>query len=324
VQAGYAGLPVTTHGPTGDPVTATIACRGSGAVVEVANSCGLLLLPGGIRAPMSSSSRGLGDAIVGALDAGASHVLICLGGGAATDGGTGMLVALGARLHDSAGDPVSPCGANLRRIAGVDLSGLDPRIGEVAFTVAADVSSPLLGPSGAATVFGPQKGAGPDDVGLLEEGMRSWAGILSAATSTDAVTTPGAGASGGLGFAALAALGAGIVSGAAHIASILGLADAIAEADLVITGEGRLDHQSVLGKGALGVARSARDVGVGVIMACGRIDLEDDELARCGVRIRSALTDGTDETEAMAEAAHRLAEATAAAVRLWSPPSVGR
>ena len=319
VLAGYTERRVATHGPTGELVTATFAWLDGTAVVEVANSCGLLLLPDGILAPMSSSSTGLGDAIVGALDAGAERILICLGGGAATDGGTGMLVALGARISDAAGKAVRPCGGNLARIATVDLTHLDARIADVAFTVATDVSSPLLGPTGAAAVFGPQKGASASDVELLDSGMRRWSGILSAATGTDAVLTPGAGASGGLGFAAIAGLGARVVFGADYIAAVLGLADALAAADLVITGEGRLDHQSILGKGALSVARAARATGTDVIMACGRIDLTEDELARAGVTVSVELTStATDDTDSMARAAELLTEATATAVRLWS------
>ncbi len=319
VLAGYAERSVTTHGPTGEPVTAAFAWLDGSAVVEVANSCGLLLLPGGVLAPLASSSRGVGDAIVGALDAGALHILICLGGGAATDGGTGMLVALGARPCDADGSPVAPCGGNLGRIATVDLSGLDARLREVALTVAVDVSSPLLGPTGAAAVFGPQKGASPDDVTLLDDGLRTWSAILSEATGTDAAQTPGSGASGGLGFAAIAGLGASMVPGAEYIASALGLADAIAAADLVITGEGGLDRQSVLGKGALSVARRARDAGVPVIMACGRIDLEADELAEAGVSVAASLTSIADDpADAMSRAAELLGEATEAAVRRWA------
>jgi glycerate kinase len=236
-----------------------------------------------------------------------------------------MLAALGARLGDAHGRPVPPCGGNLGRIATVDLADLDPRISTVEFTVAVDVSSPLLGPTGAAAVFGPQKGATADDVALLDDGMRIWSGILSAASGTDAAQTPGAGASGGLGFAAIAGLGARVVPGAEHIASVLGLTDAMAAADLVITGEGGLDRQSILGKGALSVARTARAAGKPVIIACGRIDLDDDELAAAGVTIAASLmSKAADAADAMARAAELLAEVTATAVRQWStePPTL--
>ncbi len=168
--SGFARRPVTTRGPTGVPVDASYATDGSTAVVELASTCGLVLLPGGVPAPMTSTTEGLGDAIRAALDERPSRIIVCIGGSASTDGGTGLLVALGARLLDADGAPVPPGGAWLARIADLDLSLLDPRLHDTDITIAADVTSPLHGPEGAATVFAPQKGATRDEVAAARRG----------------------------------------------------------------------------------------------------------------------------------------------------------
>ncbi len=316
ILAGYDALSVPTRGPTGRPAIARIAIREGGAVVEIANACGLLLLPDAVPAPMESSSLGLGDAIIGALDAGAGHVVVCLGGSASTDGGAGMLAALGVRLRDASGRDVRPCGGTLSDVARVDLAGLDPRVSTTAFTVATDVTSPLLGPAGAAAVFAPQKGATPAQAAQLEAGLAHWAGLLERATGADVSVVAGAGAAGGVAAACLAVLGADLVSGAEFIQSALGLERAVRAADVVVTGEGSLDRQSLLGKGAISVARSAKDQGVPVVAVCGRIDLGEDELAALGIISSSSLVSlARDGGDAIRRAAELLPEATAAALR---------
>lgn len=318
VAAGFARRPVTTRGPTGRPVSSSFATDGSTAVVELASACGMVLLPGADPAPMTSTTEGLGDAIRAALDERPSRIIVCLGGSASTDGGTGLLVALGARLLDADGAPVPPGGTALTRIADLDLSLLDPRLGDTGITVAADVTSPLHGPDGAAAVFAPQKGATPQEVARLDAGLRSWAEVLARVTGRDAAGTPGAGAAGGAGAALLAACGASMAPGAALIADLVGLDDAIADADLVVSGEGRLDAQSILGKGAIAVAMRARARGVPVIAVCGAIELDADEAREAGFDAwRDCVSRAADPEDAIARAADLVTEATADAVRAW-------
>ncbi len=316
VAAGFARRPVTTRGPTGEPVSSSFASDGATAVVELASSCGLALLPGGERAPMTSTTEGLGDAIRAALDEGPSRIIVCLGGSASTDGGTGLLVALGARLLDEGGRLVPPGGASLGRIVDLDLSPLDARLRDTDITVAADVTSPLCGADGAAAVFAPQKGATVDEVAVLDAGLRSWAGVLARATGMELSSTPGAGAAGGAGAALLAACAAAMAPGAALVADLVGLDDAIARADLVLTGEGRLDAQSLLGKGAAAVATRARDRGVPVLAVCGVVDLDDASLRAAGFDAwQDCVSRAGRPADAMDRAAELVADATADAVR---------
>lgn len=311
IASGFTPVAVRVQGPTGQPLSATMAVRGDVAVVEIANTCGLLLLPDHRPAPMTSSSTGLGDAVRGALDAGARSIVLCLGGSASTDGGVGLLRALGARIVDRSGRDVAPGGRWLRDIASVDVSTMDPRLLDVRVTVATDVSSPLFGPDGAAFVFAPQKGAAPRDVADLDAGLRSWAGVLARSTGRDESGTPGAGAAGGAGVAAIAALNADVVSGADYIAEAIGLRSALVGADLVVTGEGSLDEQSLLGKGAVEVAKVAHSMGVDTVMVCGTISLGPDRLRDLGVIAAGALTDiARDHDDAMSRAVELLTRRT--------------
>ena len=310
--AGFTRRPVTTRGPTGAPVAASFVVRERMAVVELASACGLSLLPGGELHPMTSSTAGVGDAIRAALDCDIDELVICVGGSASTDGGAGMLAALGVGLRDSLGEPVEACGSTLIRIAEVDMSGLDPRLTQVHITVATDVTSPLLGPGGAAAVFAPQKGATPEHVGLLEAGLAHWSQVLAQTTAVDAAMLPGAGAAGGTAFAAISVLNAEVISGAELIAEAIGLAPAISAADLVITGEGALDSQSRLGKGtglAAGLAQQSR---VPCIAVCGRVDLASEQLREMGIDDARGLT----QADAVASA-DALQSATEAAVLQW-------
>lgn len=314
--AGFDRHPIVTRGPTGAPAHAAVALHGPVGVVELASTCGLVLLPHGDLAPMDSSTLGLGDAIRLALDLGVGELVVCLGGSASTDGGTGVLVALGARLLDDEGDELPPSGRSLSRIATVDLAGLDPRLRRTAITVAADVSSPLVGPSGAAAVFAPQKGATSEQVAELDDGLRTWAGVLAAATGVDASGAPGSGAAGGAAVALLAACRAQLRPGAEVVAEVLGLEAAIASVDLVVTGEGRLDQQSRLGKGATDVARRAVAAGVPVLAICGSIDVGDDDLRAAGFAgWRDCVSRASSQPDAMARGAELVAAATADALR---------
>ena len=248
VVAGFERVPARASGPTGEPVDAAYGRRGELAVVELASVCGLELLPGGRREPLRASSYGMGEVIGAALDAGCERIVLGVGGSASTDGGAGLLEALGARVYDRAGAPLPRGGGALRRAGSVDLSGLHPAIGRTGFTVASDVDNPLYGAHGAAAVYGPQKGAGPADVAALDEGLRRWAAVVTAAGGADRADEPGAGAAGGVGYAALAVLKATLRPGIELVLELAGFAGKVAAADLVIIGEGSLDEQTLRGK----------------------------------------------------------------------------
>jgi glycerate kinase len=256
----------------GQPHATTIALQGGTAVVEVANTCGLSTLPAGVLAPMTATSDGFGEAIRHAIDLGARRIVLALGGSASTDGGAGMLSALGYRFLDHASQTVAPFAHNLGQIHqvhaddAVDLRGIE-------LIIASDVTSPLIGPGGTAAVFGPQKGATIADIDRLEAGLEQLVSALHRSVCPGAKTwaqTPGAGAAGGCGFAALC-LGARIVSGADYFLDLLDFDKHLRDVDLVITGEGRLDHQTLAGKLPAVVAQRAAPTPV--IAVVGRNDL---------------------------------------------------
>jgi glycerate kinase len=325
LDRGWEPLDVAVTGPDGSPVVARIARREGTAVVESANASGLALLDGR-RRPLEAGSRGVGEAVGAALDAGARHVVVGVGGTACTDGGAGMLAALGARLLDADGRQVADGGGALPRVATVDLAPARRRVAGVTLTVATDVDNPLLGPQGAATVYGPQKGAGPADVQALEDGLRHWAGVVGGDPGL-----PGSGAGGGLGYGLMAGLSGSVRSGVDLVLELVGFADEMAAADLVVTGEGRLDEQSLHGKAVTGVLRAAqreREVRAGrggpgpvVVGVCGanllgaevagslgfrrvwslvdRATSPEDSIARAAVLLRAV---GTELLEALPEA----------------------
>jgi len=310
LTAGYDRLDVHVRPPHGSRGLAPIALRDDRAVVELANSCGLLLTASDARDAMGSSTLGLGDAMLGALAAGAHRIVLCVGGSASTDGGVGLLTALGARVVDVNGRDVAPGGRWLAEIASIDVGGMDPRLHQVDLIVATDVDSPLFGSTGAAHVFAPQKGATPEEVALLDAGLRSWARVVAQHTGRDESEVPGAGAAGGTAFAAISLLGASVVSGAQFIAEAIGLDQALAASDLVITGEGSLDEQSLLGKGAVAVARAAQVRGAECVMVCGRIPLPEQDMAELGVADFGALTDIASGESAIRDAAALLTRRT--------------
>jgi glycerate kinase len=296
IAAGFERVPVTASGPDGEPVRASYARRGEVAVVELACVCGLARLPGGRLAPLTASSFGAGEVLRAALDAGARRIVLGVGGSASTDGGAGMLQALGARVLDAHGEPIGPGGAGLDDVAALDLSGLHPALRPTArdpaggaaaraaeLILAADVDNPLTGPDGAAGVYGPQKGATPAEVARLDAGLERWAAVVAAAVGKDWSPGPGAGAAGGVGFAALAVLGARLRPGIELVLELTGFASVLAGADLVITGEGSLDTQSLAGKAPVGVARAAARLGIPVVAVAGRSTLTAGELAAAGI-----------------------------------------
>jgi glycerate kinase len=298
VASGFKLVPVTVQGPTGEPVDTGYAQKDGTAVVELADACGLVRLPGGVLAPLTASSTGFGEVIAAALNSGCRRLVLAIGGSASTDGGAGMLTALGARLLNSNGEPVPAGGGGLEHVDRVDLAGLHPGVADAEVVLASDVDNPLLGDHGAAAVYGPQKGASPDDVARLDGALRVWSGAVARALGVDesssghpAADTAGAGAAGGVGFAAVAVLGATARPGIDLMLELTGLGDELSGADLVITGEGSLDEQTLHGKAPAGVAAAARAAGVPVVTVSGRNLLSKQQLTAAGVRRAYALTD---------------------------------
>ncbi|MDQ0687446.1 glycerate kinase [Streptomyces achromogenes] len=293
VAAGFTRREVRVAGPLGQEVTAAFAVRGDTAVVEMAEASGLQRLPAGVLAPLTASTYGSGELLRAALDAGVRTIVFGVGGSATTDGGAGMLSALGARFLDEDGEPVAPGGGGLARLARADLSALDPRLTAVELVLASDVDNPLTGPKGAPAVYGPQKGASPDDVETLDAALAHYARVLEAsvgARAAEYADAPGAGAAGGIGYGALL-MGARFRAGIEVMLDVLGFAPALERAELVITGEGSLDEQTLHGKAPAGVAAAARAAGKEVVAVCGRLALPPAELGRAGIRRAYPLTD---------------------------------
>jgi glycerate kinase len=308
VGAGATRVVRRVSGPTGQPVDASLAVSHGRAVVELAEASGLARCVGAPQ-PLVASTFGTGELMRAALDLGCRSVVLAVGGSASTDGGAGLLQALGARLLDADGCDLPRGGGALHRLTFVDLSGLDPRVRECRITLAADVDNPLLGPSGAAAVFAPQKGAGPADVAVLETGLMRWADCVAAAVGADRSGEPGAGAAGGTGFAALAVLGADLRPGIDVILDEMGADRQLAGARMVVVGEGRLDEQSLRGKAPVGVARRSPP-GVPVVAVSGDCTVGAELLRRSGIAGSESLlaAAGGDLRRAMVEAP-RLLEA---------------
>jgi glycerate kinase len=263
------------HDPLGRPVAAEwlLVDEGHGAFLEMAAASGLARLAPEERTPESArraSTRGTGELIRDALDAGVRQITIGLGGSATTDGGAGMLVALGARLLSDDGAEVTDGGAALTEVTRIDARGLDPRLMDVRLTIACDVTNPLAGLMGAATVYAPQKGADSAAVAELDAALVRWGMLIGEATARDVATVPGSGAAGGTTAALLGFTRATLRPGVEVVAELVQLAEMMATADLVLTGEGRADEQTLSGKAAIGVARLA-PVGVPVVLLCGAL-----------------------------------------------------
>ncbi|OEZ63612.1 glycerate kinase [Duganella sp. HH105] len=258
-------------GPLGEPVEAFYGLMGDGAtaVIEMAAASGLELVPTALRDPLRTSSYGTGQLIRNALDAGARRFVLGVGGSATNDGGAGMVQALGGRLLDADGVELPPGGGALDRLQGIDLSGLDGRIKDCVFDIACDVSNPLVGPQGASHIFGPQKGATPAMVDQLDANLRHYADVIERELGQQVADVPGAGAGGGIGAAMLVFLGGSLRPGSEIVTAAVGLDAAVADADLVITGEGRIDSQTIHGKTPVGVARVAQRHGKPVIAIAG-------------------------------------------------------
>ncbi|WP_332661786.1 glycerate kinase [Aeromicrobium sp.] len=323
VDGGFTRTPVEAVGPTGEAVMTAYARRTDTAVVELAGTCGIERLAGP-PAPLNASSRGLGVVMAAAIEAGCKKLVVGIGGSASTDGGAGMLQALGVRLCNAMGDDLPDGGGALIDVASVDTSALDRRLAEVSITIACDVDNPLLGPRGAAEVYGPQKGASPWDVIRLEAGLRHWAGLVTSLTGTDHRDVRGAGAAGGVGFGALALLGATLRPGADLVFEIVGLSAALGSADIVVTGEGSFDEQTLSGKAPARVAAMAREAGLPTYVVCGRSQLTPEQWRSAGVTAVLALDQREpDQQRCFTEAASLLEDVGAELARRLRqrPPS---
>jgi glycerate 2-kinase len=265
-------------GPLGDPVDAEYAMAASGGdsigVVEMARASGLGLISESRRDPTRTTTRGTGELILEACRRGAGRVLVCIGGSATNDAGAGMAQAVGIRLLDGSGRELRPGGAALIDLARIDMSGLDPAVAAATFMVATDVDNPLVGPQGATAVYGPQKGASPEDVALLDRALGHFAAVVYRDLGVDVRSLPGAGAAGGLGAGLIAFLGARLRPGVDVVMESLRLPKRLEGADLVVTGEGRFDQQSLRGKVPAGVLRVAAEARVRALVLCGQSDVD--------------------------------------------------
>lgn len=309
-------LVVTVEDPLGRSVPANVLLDGETAWVESAQACGLHLLAESERDPKRTTSYGVGQLVAAALDAGARRIVVGLGGSATNDGGAGMLAALGLIRLDAGGARLSWGGAAL---AGCDrLHGvIDPRLADVELVAATDVETPLLGLHGASAVFGPQKGASRADVLLLDGALTRWADVLERHLGVTVRDRPGAGSAGGLG-AALLALGARREPGLALVADVVGLAEQVAGADLVVTGEGRYDATSLDAKVPAGVTALATEHAVPCIVLAGQVAVGRREAAAAGVEATYALVDTAGLSAALARPALELAALAARVAREWS------
>lgn len=270
---GGALVEVIVTGPLAEPVRACYGVTGYGrtAVIEIAAASGLALVAPHLRNPLKTNSYGTGELIKAALDAGIRHLIVGIGGSATNDGGAGMLQALGVKLLDSCGCEIGFGGGCLKDLSRIDISGLDPRLKTCRIEAACDVDNPLTGPAGASVVFGPQKGATPAMVSELDACLVHYAGLIERDLGVDVALAPGGGAAGGMGAALLAFFGAVLRPGIDIVMEAVGLEAVVRDADLVITGEGRMDSQTIHGKTPVGVARVARRYGKPVIGIAGTL-----------------------------------------------------
>jgi glycerate kinase len=303
------------RGPLGDPVDASFAMTADGtAVVESARASGSALVSGSRRDPRRTSTVGTGELILRALEEGPGTVLVCLGGSATNDGGVGMATALGGRFLDAAGAPVAPGGAGLVSLSRIDLTGLDHRLARTTVVGLVDVRNPLTGPNGASVVFAPQKGASEDDVWLLDRALTHLAAVTARDVGIAPTDEPGAGAAGGLGFGLVAFVGARLREGAAAVAEVLDLEGRVARADIVVTGEGRLDATSIDGKVVGHVLGLTRSTGVATAVLAGRVDLDREDERVAHVEVRS-LVEAFGPDVAMGDARSSLVEVAASLAR---------
>jgi glycerate kinase len=319
-------LTCTVTGPLGEPVAARYGVLGDGAtaVIEMAEAAGLHLVAPPRRDPRLTTTRGVGELVDNALARGLRRVIIGLGGSATNDAGAGLARALGYRLLDSTGRDLPEGGAALARLARIDASARHPALAGCEILAACDVTNPLCGPHGAARVFGPQKGASPEAVEELDGALAHFAEVVRRDLDADILELPGAGAAGGLGGGLVAFTGARLKPGFEIIAEACDLERRLAGADLILTGEGRLDAQTAQGKVPVGVARLGQRLGIPVVALAGALGEGYQALYPQGITAAFSLCNGPLALdEAIARAEPLLAEAAEAAVRLCAAAREG-
>lgn len=290
---GTDAISVQTTDALGRPVASRLGLSADGkiAVVEAAEAAGLPQVSDVERQPLEATTYGLGALVSRALELGVSQIILCLGGSATTDGGTGLLTALGASFLDADGAKLPAGGGALQNLAAIDISRLDPRAANVQWQIACDVTNPLLGAKGAAAVFGPQKGASQEQVQLLDAGLARLADVLEADTGRKLREQPGMGAAGGLAISLGSYFQVDLVPGWDLVAQVLGAHGILEGADLVLTGEGRLDSQSLDGKVVSGVLQAAGE-NAEVIVVAGSVDLADEQLEESGILAAYSIAPG--------------------------------
>ncbi len=306
-------------GPLGAPVTATWGILGDGktAVIEMAAASGIGLVPASRLDPLSATSHGTGELILAALETGCREIVVGLGGSASNDAGAGMAQALGAKLLDSQGRELARGGAALKDMARIDVSSLDARLASSRVSAACDVTNPLLGRNGASWVYGPQKGASADMCRQLDEALSNFAAVVAKDLGVTVSDIPGAGAAGGLGAGMIAFLGARILPGIDVISDAVKLSERLEGADLILTGEGRLDGQTLSGKAVAGVAARAHAQGIPAIAIAGQLSSDMTELRSRGITAALSITSGPMTIdEAIDDAARLIADTAERAIRL--------
>lgn len=287
-------------GPLGNRVTATYAISGDGstAIIEMAEASGLHLVPKEKRNPLKTTTFGTGELIKAALDKGVSKMILGIGGSATNDGGAGMIEALGGIIYGTGNKTLARGGGALIDLTDIDLSNLDPRLKSVEVEVACDVDNPLLGPNGASAIYGPQKGATEEIIVQLDDALRNFHEVISKATGKDVKDIPGAGAAGGLGAGVLAVLDAKLTRGIDIVLRETNFFDRVTNADLVITGEGRMDGQTIYGKTPIGVAKAAKQNGVAKVIAlCGTLGKGYEAVFEHGIDAAFSITPGPCQLE---------------------------
>ena len=306
---------VATTDALGRAVTARygLSPDGATAIIEAAEANGLPAVSDVPLRPLDATTFGIGALVNQALDAGATDIVLCIGGSATTDGGTGLLNALGARFLDSEGTELPPCGGSLLDLASIDASGIDPRALAVSWKIACDVTNPLVGERGAAAVFGPQKGASGKDVEILDAGLRRLATVIGEATGRELGEVPGMGAAGGLATSLAGFCEVELVPGWELVAQILNAREILGSADLVLTGEGRLDSQSLHGKVVNGVRLASRPE-TDVIVIAGSVQLSPEELANAGILAAHSIAPGPATLKELSEETEELVARTSYSV----------
>ena len=296
------------EGPTGTPVEAQWGAMGDEqtAVIEMARTSGLALLDLSERDPLNASTYGLGEAILSALDQNYRKFIIGIGGSATNDGGAGMAQAVGISLKDEFGKEIPRGGAALSKLHSIDTSGIDPRIKQSEFMVACDVNNPLTGPEGASAVYGPQKGATPEMITQLDEALKNFAETILRDLGEEVEHISGAGAAGGLGAGMMAFMGGTLKPGVDIVLDTVGLADKLKGTDIVITGEGGIDFQTVYDKAPIGVAKLAKNLGIPTIALAGLVGKDFQVVHREGIESVFSIVNGPMTLENASSNAHRL------------------